>query len=130
MEETLTIGQLASRAGLATSSIRFYERTGVLPKAERVGGRRRYGPDAIRRLEVLEVAKRAGFSLDEAKLLLRTADAGTPTFEAVRELAERKLPEVEALIARAEDMRSWLLAATDCTCTSLDVCGLFEKQAR
>ena len=129
MNETLTIGQLAQRVGLAPSAIRFYERTGVLPEPERVSGRRRYGPDAVRRLEVLGVAKRAGFSLDEAKLLLQSADAGTPAIEAVRDLAERKLPDVEALIARAHDMRSWLLAATDCSCTTLDVCGLFDAQA-
>ena len=129
MQETLTIGQLARRAGVATSAIRFYERTGVLPQPERVGGQRRYGPDAVRRLEVLEVAKRAGFSLDEARVLLQRADAGTPAFEAVRELAERKLPDIEALIARAQDMRSWMLAATDCSCASLDVCALFDADA-
>ena len=128
MDETLTIGQLAQRAGLATSAIRFYERTGVLPPAERVSGQRRYGPDAVRRLEVLEVAKRAGLSLDEARLLLQSADAGTPAFEAVRDLAERKLPDIEALIARAESMRAWLRAATDCSCTTLDVCALFDAQ--
>jgi MerR family redox-sensitive transcriptional activator SoxR len=126
MDQTLTIGQLAERVGLATSAIRFYERTAVLPEPERVSGQRRYGPEAVRRLEVLEVAKRAGFSLDEAKLLLQSADAGTPAFEAVRDLAERKLPDIEALIARAQDMRSWMLAATDCSCTTLDVCGLFD----
>jgi len=115
--------------GLATSAIRFYERTGVLPEPARLRGQRRYGPDAVRRLEVLEVAKRAGFSLEEAKLLLRSADAGTPAFEAVRELAHRKLPDVEALIARAQDMRAWMPAATECSCTSLDVCALFDARA-
>jgi MerR family transcriptional regulator, redox-sensitive transcriptional activator SoxR len=124
-DPTLTIGQLARRAGLNTSAIRYYERVGVLPPAARVGGQRRYGEDAVRRLEVLDVAKRAGFSLAEARLLLERVDAGTPAFEAVRELAERKLPEVDALIARAQDMRSWLVAATDCSCASLDVCALF-----
>ena len=127
-ETTLTIGQLAQRVGLNASAIRYYERVGVLPAAERESGQRRYGEDAVRRLEGLGVAKQAGFSLDEARLLLQSADAGTPVFEAVRELAERKLPEVEALIARAQSMRSWLLAATDCSCTSLDVCGLFASQ--
>jgi MerR family redox-sensitive transcriptional activator SoxR len=130
MDETLTIGQLANRVGLATSAIRFYERTGVLPEPTRISGQRRYGPDAIRRLEVLGVAKQAGFSLDEAKLLLQSADAGTPAFEAVRELAQRKLPDIEALIARAQEMRSWMLTATDCSCTSLDVCGLFDVTTR
>jgi MerR family transcriptional regulator, redox-sensitive transcriptional activator SoxR len=74
------------------------------------------------------VAKRAGFTLDETRVLLRSADAGTPAFEALRDLAARKLPEVEALITRAQAMRAWLMTATDCSCTSLDVCALFEAE--
>jgi MerR family redox-sensitive transcriptional activator SoxR len=126
-DTTLTIGQLAARFDIKTSAIRYYERVGVLPAPARESGQRRYGEDAVRRLEVLEVAKRAGFSLEEARLLLQRTEAGSPAFEALRELATRKLPEVEALIARAEEMRSWLLTATDCSCTSLDVCGLFAQ---
>jgi DNA-binding transcriptional MerR regulator len=129
MDDTLTIGRLAKRFGLNTSAIRYYEAAGVLPEPARVGGQRRYGEDAIRRLEVLDVAKRAGFSLDEARVLLQKADAGTPAFEALRELAAHKLPEIDALIERARAMRAWLLAATDCSCTSLDVCALFERPA-
>jgi MerR family transcriptional regulator, redox-sensitive transcriptional activator SoxR len=129
MNDTLTIGKLAERFGLNTSAIRYYERVGVLPEPAREGGQRRYGPDAVRRLEVLEVAKRAGFTLDETRVLLRSADAGTPAFEALRDLATRKLPEVEALITRAQAMRAWLTTATDCSCTTLDVCALFEAEA-
>jgi MerR family redox-sensitive transcriptional activator SoxR len=126
MDAPLTIGQLADRFGINASAIRFYERTGVLPEPDRVGGQRRYGPDAVRRLEVLEVAKRAGFTLEETTVLLRSADAGTPAFEALRELAARKLPDIEALIERAQAMRSWMLTATGCGCTSLDACALFD----
>jgi MerR family redox-sensitive transcriptional activator SoxR len=126
MDDTLTIGRLADRFGLNASAIRYYERVGVLPEPARESGQRRYGPDAVRRLEVLEVAKRAGFSLDETRVLLRSADAGTPASEALRDLAARKLPEVDALIARAQEMRTWLLTATDCSCTSLDACALFD----
>ena len=126
MNETLTIGQLAQRFGLNTSAIRYYEASGVLPEPSRVSGQRRYGPDAVRRLEVLDVAKRAGFSLGEARVLMESAEAGTPAFEALRALAAHKLPEVEALIERAQAMRAWLLTATDCSCTSLDVCALFD----
>jgi MerR family transcriptional regulator, redox-sensitive transcriptional activator SoxR len=129
VDETLTIGQLAQRFALRTSAIRYYERVGVLPEPARVGGQRRYGPDAIRRLEVLEVAKRAGFTLHEARVLLHGADAGTPAFTALRELAERKLPEVDALITRAQAMRAWLMTATGCSCATLDVCALFGPAA-
>jgi MerR family redox-sensitive transcriptional activator SoxR len=77
-------------------------------------------------MEVLDVAKRAGFSLDEARLLLQRSDAGSPAYESLRELAARKLPEVEALIERAQAMRAWLLTATDCSCATLDACALFD----
>lgn len=125
-EDTLTIGALAGRFGLNASAIRYYERVGVLQEPARVSGQRRYGPDAVRRLEVLAVAKRAGFTLDETRVLLQTADAGTPAHRALRELAARKLPEIEALIARAETMRDWMRAAGACTCETLDVCALFD----
>jgi MerR family transcriptional regulator, redox-sensitive transcriptional activator SoxR len=125
---TLTIGQLADRFGLKTSAIRYYEANGILPEPARTSGQRRYGPDAVRRMEVLDVAKRAGFTLDEARVLLQRTEAGTPAHEALRELAARKLPEVEALIERAHAMRAWLVTATGCTCDTLDVCALFNER--
>jgi MerR family redox-sensitive transcriptional activator SoxR len=125
-ETTLTIGDVARRAGLATSAIRYYERAGVMPPAERVGGRRRYGPGAVRRLGVIGIAQQAGFTLAEIRELLHGTDAGEPAGDALRALAERKLPEVDALIARAEAMRAWLELARECGCPTLDVCALFE----
>ncbi len=125
-EATLSIGQLAQRFGLRTSAIRYYEAKGVLPEPRRESGQRRYGADAVRRMQVLDVAKRAGFSLDEARVLLQGAEGGAPAVEALRELARRKLPEVEALIVRANEMHAWLLLAADCSCDSLDVCALFS----
>lgn len=80
-------------------------------------------------MEVLDIAKRAGFTLDEARVLLQSAEAGTPAFASLRDLAARKLPEVDALISRAQAMRTWLLTATDCSCTTLDVCALFDPDA-
>ncbi len=124
-EATLSIGELAQRFGLRTSAIRYYEAKRVLPEPRRERGQRRYGADAVRRMQVLDVAKRAGFSLDEARVLLQSAEGGAQAVEALRELARRKLPEVEALIVRANEMHAWLLMAADCSCASLDVCALF-----
>lgn len=125
-EPTLTIGQVAAQVGIATSAIRYYERNGVLPAPARVSGQRRYTQAIVDRLRVLDVAKRAGFTLDEAKVLLATIDGGTPAHEKLQALATRKLPEVHALIARAESMRDWLTTATGCGCDTLDVCALFD----
>jgi len=128
MDATLTIGEVARRAGLTTSAIRYYESIGVLPEPAREHGQRRYGDETVRRLEIVEVAKRAGFSLDEARVLLAGADDGGPASVRLRELAQRKLPEVDALIRRAAAMRAWLQAATACDCETLDVCALFDQE--
>ena len=125
-QATLTIGDVAHRAGLKPSAIRYYESAGVLPVPERRGGQRRYGPRTLEQLHVIDVAKRAGFTLAEAGVLLASADGGEPAHEQLRALAERKLSDVEALIERATAMRAWLTTATGCTCDTLDVCGLFD----
>lgn len=124
----LTIGQVAERAGLNVSAIRYYEAQGLLPEAPRVAGQRRYTDDTLARLGVIDIAKRAGFSLDDVRVLLRSADAGEPAHTQLQELAERKLPEVEELIERAQAVRRWLRTATGCGCERLDACGLFTEQ--
>jgi len=129
-DPTLTIGQVAADAGINTSAIRYYERVGVLPQPERRSGQRRYTDETVRRLAVIDVAKRAGFTLDDARALLATEGGGAPAHEQIRDLAQRKLPEVEALIQRAEAMKRWLTIASGCTCETLDVCGLFEDEQR
>src|SRR4029077_15225845 len=127
MEATLPIGEVARRAGLNASAIRFYEKQGLLPEPERLGGRRRYGEEAVGRLGTIEVAKQAGFSLAEIGVLLESVDRGEPAHEQLQALAARKLPEIEALIERAEAMRGWLTVASDCGCESLDACALFDQ---
>jgi MerR family transcriptional regulator, redox-sensitive transcriptional activator SoxR len=128
-EALMTIGQIATEAGLNTSAIRYYERNGVLPEAERVSGQRRYTADTLARLRIIDVAQHAGFSLEEIKVLLAATDAGTPPHERLQELAARKLPDIDALIQRAELIRAWLSTATGCGCDTLDVCGLFNEHA-
>jgi MerR family redox-sensitive transcriptional activator SoxR len=123
---TLTIGEVARQVGLNTSAIRYYESLGVLPEPRRVSGQRRYDAATIRRLQVIDVAKRAGFSLDDARVLLAADDGDGSAHEQLHDLAQRKLPEVDAVIQRAQAMRHWLSVATGCGCETLDVCALFE----
>ena len=125
-DATLSIGQVAEKARVNVSAIRFYEREGLLPEPERVSGRRRYGEAVIRRLETIDVAKQAGFSLGEVRALLNSVDGGAPAHEQLQALASRKLPEIEALIERAQAMRDWLTIASECGCETLDSCGLFS----
>jgi MerR family redox-sensitive transcriptional activator SoxR len=124
-EATLGIGEVAGEAGVSVSAIRFYERNGLLPKAERVGGKRRFEPDTVRRLGVIDIAKQAGFSLEEIRSLLDSIDQGAPAHQELQALAARKLPEMDALIERARAMRDWLAVASACGCESLEDCLLF-----
>jgi MerR family redox-sensitive transcriptional activator SoxR len=126
--QDLRIGEVAERAGVNTSLIRYYERIGLLPAPERVSGQRRYDHAVLRRLAVIDVAQRAGLSLDEIRSLL---EIGTdPLSTRLQDLAQRKLPEIEALIDRAERVRAWLTAATGCECQSVDECALFDDAGR
>jgi MerR family transcriptional regulator, redox-sensitive transcriptional activator SoxR len=124
-ETTLTIGEAAELAGVNSSAIRYYERVGLIPPPERVSGQCRYEEAVVERLRAIGVAKEAGFSLDEIRTLLESVDRGEPAHEQLRALAERKLPEVDALIDRAQAMREWLSTATRCGCDSLEACRLF-----
>jgi MerR family redox-sensitive transcriptional activator SoxR len=128
-EAVLTIGQVAAQASVRTSAIRYYEEVGVLPTPERVGGHRRYTVDVLRRLAIVDVAQRAGFTLGEVRELLGGGGRGAPAYESVRGLADRKLPEIQALIERAEAVKRWLEAASACECSTLDVCALFDDRA-
>jgi MerR family redox-sensitive transcriptional activator SoxR len=123
--EQLQIGQVAERAGIRKSAIRYYEEIGLLEPAERVAGRRIYEPSVLRRLSVINVSQRAGLSLDEIRELIEAGES--PTSERLQSIAAAKLPEVEALIARAEAMRDWLKTAEGCGCQTIDECGLFDE---
>jgi DNA-binding transcriptional MerR regulator len=125
-DATLTIGQLARRTAFSASAIRYYEEQGVLPEPARVSGHRRYTEEDVRRLGIVDVAKQAGFSLDEVRLMLTAADEGASASEQLRAMSLRKLPELGALIERAEAMKRWLTVASGCGCESFDACTLFD----
>ena len=120
----MRIGEVARRGGVRASLIRYYEDIGLLPEPERVSGQRRYDETVLRRLAVIDVAQRAGLSLDEIRELVDHGD--DPMSERLREVAERRLPEIDALIERAGRVRAWLADATQCGCRSLDDCALFD----
>ncbi len=118
----LTIGEVARRAGVAPSSIRYYERIGLLPKPDRSGGQRRYDPDVLGKLGFIGVAQSAGFKLREIKQLIDSADGlGAP----MRSLSSQKLDEVEALLERTKAMKGWLQVAQECGCATPAECALF-----
>jgi MerR family redox-sensitive transcriptional activator SoxR len=124
--DLLSIGEVVRHSGKAASAIRYYEEIGLLPEPLRVGGRRRYPREVVRTLAVIETAQRAGLTLDEIRLLLQASADNRLATDRLREVAERKLPELVALAERIELVRSWLEDAARCVCPTLDDCPLFE----
>lgn len=123
----MPIGELARRAGMRPSAIRYYESVGLLAAPGRVAGKRRYEREALQRLSVIAAAQHAGLTLAEIRELLSADERGGVSAR-LQALASRKLPEVDALIARAEAVRAWLQAAADCSCPSLEECPLFDAE--
>jgi MerR family redox-sensitive transcriptional activator SoxR len=117
------IGEVADRAGVAASALRYYEREGLIPKADRLGGARVYGDDIFDRLALIDVAKRAGFTVAEIKTLVAGVARKSPPGPRWRRLAERKLAELDQRIAEVERMRRVLEAVTRCECPTLEECS-------
>jgi MerR family redox-sensitive transcriptional activator SoxR len=126
----ITIGEVVRRTGKAASTIRYYEEIGLVAVPERISGRRRYPTEIVRELAIIETAQRAGLSLEEIRLLLQASPHDRGSTEKLREVAERKLPELNEAIQRAQIVRGWLEDAALCQCPTLDDCPLFDEPAR
>ncbi|HVT04708.1 MAG TPA: MerR family transcriptional regulator, partial [Thermoanaerobaculia bacterium] len=124
----MIIGELARLAGLATSTVRYYEEIGLLPRAARASGRRVYGYETVNRLTVIAFAKQAGFTLAEVRQLLDGSASESRTGVRWRKLAAAKLVELEALEAQIGTMTSLLKEALRCGCVDLELCGKIVKR--
>lgn len=120
----MTIGEVAARAGIATSAIRFYEKAGLLKSPLRVNGRRIYSESAAHQLVVIRFAKANGFTLPEIRMLLRGFPESTPASVRWKKMARGKITELEASIAKAKAMKEMLESlAAHCHCRTLEQCA-------
>jgi DNA-binding transcriptional MerR regulator len=119
----MTIGELAAESGTPASTIRYWEKIGVLPEPVRVSGQRRYSTDAVELLAVLRLAQTCGFRLDEMRHLLHGFGAGVKPQRRWQELARRKQQELDAQIARLKAIRRLVDRVLDCQCIELTECG-------
>jgi len=119
----LRIGEVARRAGVAPSALRYYEAEGLLPRAPKRGGQRVYPESILQRLALIHLAKEAGFTVAEIRRLLSGFSRKTPPGQRWRRLAESKLAELERRIEEAQRMKAVLQAVTRCECPSLEDCG-------
>jgi MerR family redox-sensitive transcriptional activator SoxR len=118
----MKIGELARRAGLKPSAVRYYEKRGLLAAAYRTGGQRRFPDEALRRVLLVCFARDMGFTLNEIKVFLDGLRETTPVGSRWRKLAHRKIQEVEKSIRCARRLKSLLRHLLRCRCVSLQLC--------
>ena len=128
IDATLSIGEVARRAGIQASTIRYYERMSLLEPPERQGGKRRYQPSVLSVLAAIGAAKEAGFSLREIKLLFDGFERDVPPSERWQRFAGDKLRELDALAERLEAMRRLLHEGLECGCLRLEHCELISQR--
>ena len=108
-EALLTIGEVAARAGVATSAVRYYERRGLLEADERRSGQRRFREPTLRRLVFIGMLQDAGLSLDDIEAIL-----GASTVDEWKAVARERLVALDAEIERLQRARAYLDGALLC----------------
>jgi MerR family redox-sensitive transcriptional activator SoxR len=129
----LTISQVARQIRLRPSAIRYYERLGLLPLAQRLSGQRRYDPRVLYRLAIIQRARQLGFTLAEIRYLFFGFRDVTRASERWRTLSQRKLAELEHLMDGIKTVQGLLKKLmTKCRCDTLDQCGkrIFQSMDR
>lgn len=105
----MKIGELSREAGVSIDTVRYYERRGLIPKAERTrSGYRRYSTDDMRRLKFIRHAKELGFTLDEIGQLLSIRSEGSDC-ASIKAVAEAKARDIESRIKKMTRMKRLLL---------------------
>ncbi len=126
-DDLLSIGEVASRSGIATSALRFYESQGLLHAVRNDGGQRRYQRDVLRRVAFIRVAQRVGLTLEEVREALATLpDERTPTAKDWARLSRTWRPRLDEQIAVLTSLRDELSSCIGCGCLSLRACRLYN----
>jgi MerR family redox-sensitive transcriptional activator SoxR len=121
----LSIGEVAERAGIATSALRFYEKEGLIHADRSDGGQRRYHRDVLRLVAFIRAAQRVGLTLDDIRAALDTLPHGkVPTANDWSRLSKSWRPLLDRRIEEMQRLRDRLDSCIGCGCLSLKTCAL------
>lgn len=127
MANAITIGRLAGMTGVNIETIRYYERSGLLPEPVRAAnGYRHYGNSAAARLRFIRRARELGFGVDEIRTLLQLADHPEQPCDTADTLAREHLDAVESKIRDLQAIRDELARLADCPADEAGHCRLLE----
>lgn len=126
-ESLISIGELAERAGVPHSALRFYEAQGLLKSVRTAGGQRRYARDMLRRVAFIRSAQNVGLRLEDiAAALAQLPDSRTPTKSDWTRLSKRWRAVLDERIHALESLRDQLDQCIGCGCLSLAACKLYN----
>lgn len=120
----MTIGELARASDVPTSTVRYYERAGLVePSGRTEGNYRFYGPDSVERLRFIRSSQGLGFTLDDIAILLGLRSDDESTCGEVQTLMEQRLVDIEKRLADMKHLRAVLK-------THIDLCRSSQTEGR
>jgi DNA-binding transcriptional MerR regulator len=119
----LDIGEVAQRAGVPASTLRYYEEKGLIASTGRRGLRRLFGAGVVERLALIALGRAAGFSLDEIAQMF--ASDGKPRID--RLMLAAKADEIDKKVRELTAMRDGLRHAVACKAPSHMECPTFRR---
>lgn len=123
--QELSVGEVASRSGVAVSALHFYERKGLIRSLRTAGNQRRFSRDVLRRLAVIRVAQRVGMPLEAvATAFAALPEDKTPTKAEWAKMSALWRGELDQRIAQLLLLRDQLTDCIGCGCLSLKRCRL------
>ena len=129
--DRLSIGQLASRTGLAVSAIRYYEGQGLVSAFRNAGGHRRFARSDIRRLSFVMIAQQFGFSIEQIRQQLDAIpNARNPGKDDWARISSKFRAELDRRIETLSLLRDKLDGCIGCGCLSLEKCALYNPRDR
>ena len=127
MTHQLTIGELASRSGVAPSALRFYEAQGLIHADRTSGNQRRYDRATLRRVAFVQAGRAADIPLERIRAALETLPSSrTPTRRDWDRLSHDWRADIDRRIATLLALRSRLTTCIGCGCLSIDRCELLN----
>ncbi len=125
--ELLSVGEIAQRAGIEASAVRYYDDIGLIVSTRTTGGQRRFNRETLRRLAVIRAGQRVGLTLEEIQQALDTLPDGRPATPADwKRLSKQWRSRLDEQIALLEIVRDDLNSCIGCGCLSFNVCALYN----
>ncbi|MGD6834848.1 MerR family DNA-binding transcriptional regulator [Sutcliffiella halmapala] len=122
MDSFLSIGEIAKKADISASALRYYESIGMIPVPKRISGKRCYTIDVLNQLNFIRIAQFTGFSNQEITVLLEGFDNQAPPSERWQQMANTKCLELEEKKRQIDTMINILNNGLECECLNWSEC--------